>query len=412
MQAEIISVGTELLLGQVTDTNQVYLSRQMAELGIDVFFRVTVGDNENRIVEVLKTALGRSDIVLCTGGLGPTEDDLTKQAVAQVTGRTMVENLRALEWVEAFFRHRELPMPESNRRQARFPEGASVFPNPVGTAPGAMVFHNGKTIVLLPGPPREVRPMFETYVRPELEKQLGTGRQVLVSRTLKICGLGESALEERIKDLILEQRNPTIAPLAGLGEVRLRLTAKAESTSEARALLELAAQRVYERVGSYIYGEDDQTLEETVVNLLARNGLSLGVAESCTGGLITDRLTNVPGVSAYLERGVVVYSNRSKHELLGVPVRLIEQYGAVSRQVAEAMATGIRRTAGTDLGLGVTGIAGPTGGSPEKPVGLVYFGLAGKGGTRVFRRVFWGGRVEIKRRAALEALVLLRRYLI
>jgi nicotinamide-nucleotide amidase len=409
MRAEILAVGTELLLGQIENTNARFLSRALADLGIDVFYHVAVGDNPQRLDEAFRTALGRSDLVLVSGGLGPTSDDITRERLAEVTGRPLVLDKESLAHIEDFFRRREVAMPSGNRKQAMLPSGAVPIPNPVGTAPGVLLERGRQTVILLPGPPVELVRMTRVTVIPYLEERLERAgeRAVIRSRVLKLAGIGESAAEAEIADIMAAQGNPTVAPLAGEGEVHFRITAKAADPQTADAMIAPVEAAILDRLARHVYGRDDDTLEGVIAGLLARLGSRLAVAESCTGGGVAYRLTSVPGSSAHFERGLVVYSNQAKVELAGVTPELLERHGAVSREVAAALAEGVMAHARCDFGLGVTGIAGPGGGFPSKPVGLVCFGLAGGGPTATFERRFAGGRSEVRRRATTCALELL-----
>lgn len=408
MVAEIISVGTELLLGQTVDTNAAFLSRTLAALGIDLYRRETVGDNEERLVQALREAKARADLILTVGGLGPTQDDLTREAVARAFEEDLVLDPAAAEHVRAIFARRGLLMPESNLRQAMIFRSGRTIPNPLGTAPGAILEKEGKLVVCLPGPPRELVPMVENAVVPLLTERLGGARAVVHSRVLRAIGIGESAMEERVKDL-LASTNPTIAPLAHLGEASLRLTARARSREEALRLIEPLEREVRARLGAHIYGVDEETLEQVVVGLLKRRGETLAVAESCTGGLLGGRITSVAGSSEVFLGGIISYSNEAKVSLLGVSADLLATDGAVSGPVAEAMARGARERLRADLGVAITGIAGPGGGTAEKPVGLVYLGLADRGGAQSERHLLIGSRADIRARSVLLALDSVRR---
>ncbi len=412
MGVEILTVGTEILLGQIVDTNAAFMAQRLAEAGIDLFFKATVGDNAGRIEVALREGLQRSDAVLCTGGLGPTEDDLTREVIAKVFSRRLLLDEAVLAHLTARFAARGIPMAENNRKQAYVPEGAAVLHNPRGTAPGLYLSTpEGKVVVGMPGVPSEMRPMLTEQVIPRLREQFRiTGR--IRSRVLRTCGASESRVDQLIGDLFRSQRNPSIGVLAHAGEIHVRLTAKGESDAEIDALLDGLEARLRQRIGPLIFGRDDEELEAVVGRLLADRGQTLAVAESCTGGLVAHRLTNVPGSSRYFERGAVVYSNRAKMELLGVPADLVASRGAVSAEVARAMAEGVRRLAGTDFGVGITGIAGPEGGTPEKPVGLTYIGLAWDGGSQATEHRFLSDRVVNKVRASQMALDLLRRRLL
>lgn len=372
MRAEIISVGTELLLGQITDTNAAYLAQQLAELGIDVYFKQTVGDNVARVRGAVRLALSRADVVLITGGLGPTEDDLTVASVAEELGRPLERHDDIAERIRQFFELRGRVPSDTVYKQALIPAGAHPIPNTRGTAPGVHFQHEGHELFLMPGVPFEMYGMMDDYVIPRLRER--TGGAVIRSRVIRVTGEGESAVEARIKDLI-GGNTPTIAPYAKLGEVHLRVTGKG-APEEVRKQLDAGEAKLRERLGNLIYGINDETLEDVVGALLVDRRATLAVAESCTGGLIAKRLTDVPGSSAYFVEGVVAYSNDAKSDLLGVPSSVIEEHGAVSAEVAEAMARGMRERARSTFGLSVTGIAGPAGGTPGKPVGLVFLGLS------------------------------------
>ncbi|MDR7614391.1 MAG: competence/damage-inducible protein A [Armatimonadota bacterium] len=412
MRAEILSVGTELLLGQITDTNATYLCQRLAELGIPVYFRQTVGDNRERIQQAFRLAAGRADLILFTGGLGPTEDDLTKEAVAEAVGVDLVLHEPSWAHIQDLLRSRSRPLTPNQQRQAMLPRGAKAIPNRWGTAPGVLWERDQQIIVMLPGVPREMRGMFEETVVPYLQERGWAGKEVIRSRILRVVGIGEGALEELIKDL-LRSSNPTIAPLAHLGEVHLRITARGQAAEVDRMLSEAEA-ALRERIDRYVYGTDQETLEGAVAKLLLASRRTVAVAESCTGGLLGHRLTNVPGSSAYFRGGVVAYANELKRSLLGVSEEILHAHGAVSERVAEAMARGVREAFAADLGVAITGIAGPSGATPEKPVGLVYVALADGEEIQV-RRADFGpqfGREGIKHLATQAALDLLRRHLL
>uniref|UniRef100_A0A7C5V5D2 Putative competence-damage inducible protein n=1 Tax=Caldicellulosiruptor owensensis TaxID=55205 RepID=A0A7C5V5D2_9FIRM len=409
MVAEVISVGTELLLGQILNTNSQYLAQKLAELGIDLYFQTTVGDNMERLKIAIDTAIKRADILIFTGGLGPTSDDITKEAVADYFGLTLVLDEDVLRRIKNFFERRQVKMPEINRKQAYVPEGAKVLHNKNGTAHGLIIEKDGKIAVLLPGPPFEMQPMFEEEVLPYLEK---FSKQKIYSRVLKFVGIGESSIEEALKDLIFSQTDPTLALYAKPFEVELRITTKKESEDSAKSLLQSMEDRIRERLGEYIYGVDGQLLEEVVVSLLAEKKLKLSVAESCTGGLICNKITNVPGASEVFDRGFIVYSNEAKTKLLGVPEQVLKEYGAVSSQTAKYMAQGALSNSLAHIALSVTGIAGPGGGSETKPVGLVYIGIATKDNSESFEFRFSGDRLRIKEMTSKAALNILRKKII
>ena len=410
MKAEIVVIGTELLLGQIVDTDAVYLAQRLAELGIDLYFKMTVGDNLERATWAVRESLSRAEVVITTGGLGPTQDDLTTQAVALATDCELELHTESLQRIEAFFASRSLPLLDSQRKQAMLPKGAQAIPNPVGTAPGFIFELKGKVVITLPGPPRELQPMVEQTVIPYLRHRAGKG--VIRSRVLRFAGIGEAALEDLLLDLIEGATNPTIAPLASPGEVRIRLTAKAADEESADALIAPVEREINRRAGQWLYGLDEETLEQAVGRLLREAGATLAVAESCTGGLIGHRLTNVSGSSDYLLCDVVAYSNQAKKGLLAVPDGILAAHGAVSAETAVAMAQGIRQVGEADYGLAVTGIAGPTGGTPQKPVGLVYMALAWLDCDEWEKHQFGGQREDVKLRAAQAALDLLRRGLL
>ncbi|SMB93771.1 competence/damage-inducible protein cinA [Thermanaeromonas toyohensis ToBE] len=409
MQAEAIFTGTELLLGQIINTNAAFLSQELAKAGISIFRQVVVGDNLERIKEAIQEAGKRADLIIVCGGLGPTEDDLTREALAGALGLPLEENPSAREHIIRFFSLRDRPMPPQNLKQALFPRGAIPLDNPLGTAPGIFLEHNGKLYACLPGPPSEFRVMLTEKLLPLLQ-QYSTSKEIIFSRVLKITGLGESAVEEKIQDL-LKGTNPTLATLASPGEIHLRITAKAKDTEAALDLIKPLEKEIRQRLKEHIFGSDGDTLEGVVGNLLTLKGLTLAVAESCTGGLLAHRLTNIPGSSAYFHQGIVAYNNKVKLQLLGVTTEILASRGAVSEEVALAMARGVRGLAGTDIGIGITGIAGPGGGTPAKPVGLVYLAIDYQGTTQVRRELFQGLREEIKWRATQSALDMLWRLL-
>ncbi len=414
MKAEILAVGTELLMGHTVNTNAAEIARMLAEIGVGVYYQTVVGDNPERLEEAVHTAVARAELVVACGGLGPTEDDLTRETVASVLGLELVRNERWAQRLMQFFERRGRVPTENNFRQALVPVGAELLENEHGTAPGIFLTHRGVTVVLLPGPPHEMRALMHDHVLPRLSQALEgeSGTAVLVSRVLRVVGLGESRMVEALEPILSSQSNPTIAPLAKSAEVHLRITSRAETRAAAEELNERCAQQIYERLGPAIYGEDEVTLEEAVGRLLRQQGLSLATAESCTGGLIGHRVTNVAGSSAYYLGGIVAYSNSLKAAGLGVDPALIERDGAVSEAVARAMATGVRERTDAGVGLSVTGIAGPGGGSEDKPVGLTYIAIASAAEVQCVRREFWGGREQVKLRAAQAALEFLRRHLL
>jgi len=406
MRAELIFTGTELLLGEILNTHAQYLGQRLAALGIEVSRHVTVGDQWDLLAATLRRALERSELVITTGGLGPTTDDLTKETAAEVLGLTMELDVPSLEKIKQTLAERGIPMVENMARQAYFPAGAKILPNPRGTAPGALLEHNGRLLILLPGPPGELRAMFEQSVEPYLAGLSGRGT-VLRSRLLKVTGISESAVQQRIGDLG-GQTNPGIAYLAKPGEVHVRISARHDDPARADRMVAELLEKVRHRLAGFVFGEDDEVLEEVVGRLLAESGLTVALAESCTGGLIAERITSVAGSSAYFLGAVVAYHNRIKERVLGVPADTLSRHGAVSRETAVAMAEGARRLTGADFGLGITGIAGPGGGTPAKPVGLVYIALAAEDGTCCREFQFPGRRRAVRQGAANTALNMLR----
>jgi len=412
-RAEIISVGTEHLLGQIVDTNATYLCTVLAELGVAVYFRSTVGDNVRRVQDVFLHALTRADLILSTGGLGPTDDDLTVAAVAEALGLPLTRHEEAWAHIQEFFRKRQRPLSSQQEKQAMLPRGARMIPNPRGSAPGVIIEHKNKTLIFTPGVPREMKGMVKDHIVPYLRERGLAGREVIRSRVLRITGLGESAVEDRLRDLMRSSENPTIAPYAHTGECHVRITARGAGTT-VDPLLDRAEAAIRERLGHAVYSIGEMTLEQVVAQALAAGKISIAVAESCTGGLLGHRLTLPPGASAYLDGGVIAYSNAAKGRWLEVSAEILERHGAVSAEAARAMAEAVRKQAGTDLGVAVTGIAGPTGATAEKPVGLVYIALAHRNGTDV-REVRFGtepGRAGVKYLASQTALDLIRRHLL
>ena len=483
VNAEIVCVGTELLLGETVNTHAAFLSQRLAAYGIDVYHHVTVGDNLARLEAALRQAAHRAGIVIVTGGLGPTGDDLTREAIARVAGRPLVLDPAVLAGIERYFAARGRPMAPGNRKQALFPAGSHVLPNAHGTAPGFVLeWAPGRWFVALPGPPRELRPMVDGPLVPFLQRwSRSAGGVRLLRRVLRVAGLGESEVEHRLADLFAGQGPVTLATYAKDGEVHLRLAVKVASAEGAAAApgrsvpahrqgpgaasdgradadrggagdgagapgtwaapaqgggpaaagggaggrepwvlrepealrqLDALTAEIRRRLGEHVYGQDEETLEQAVGRLLRERGETVAVAESCTGGRVADRLTDVPGSSAYVLAGVVAYANQAKVQALGVSPHDLTRFGAVSEPVARAMATGVRRFFGADWGVATTGIAGPGGGTPEKPVGTVYVAVDGPGGTRVERHRWAGDRQAVKTRTAQAALLLLYRALV
>jgi len=408
--AEIISVGTELLLGNITNTDARDIAQMLSELGINVYYQTVVGDNDARLREAVNIAKGRADILITTGGLGPTYDDMTKQTLAAAFGKELVFHEEEAERIRSYFASRlhARKMTDNNLQQAYLPEGCTVFVNDWGTAPGCAFYAEGVHVLMMPGPPRECVPMFRYRAMPYLAA-LSEGE--IHSHNIHIFGMGESAVEAQLREMMLAMSNPTLAPYAKDGEVMLRLTAKAADAAEADALMAPALARVREILGDVIYGVDTGTLENTVLEHLKAQGKTLAVAESCTGGLLAKRLTDVPGSSAAFLGGVVTYANSAKTELLGVDAALIAREGAVCEGVARQMAEGVRQRLGADLGVGITGIAGPASDNTEKPVGMVFIALSAADRTVCRALQLGGDRDRIRNSSAHNALDMLRRML-
>lgn len=402
MIAEIISVGTELLLGNIINTNAAYLAEQCAVLGLSCYYQDVVGDNEERLSATIKTALERADVVFIGGGLGPTPDDLSKEVAAKVAGCKLVMDEESREAIADYFKKIGKEPTDNNWKQAMMPENCAIFPNHNGTAPGCAIKTGEKHMILLPGPPGELKMMFEESVVPYI-KGLMTG--IIYSKTVKICGIGESRAASMIADLIDGQTNPTIATYAKTGEVHIRVSAKADTESEAKKLAKPVVKELKERFGNYIYTtEVDVTLEKAVVDLIIANGLTVGTVESCTGGMVAARLINVPGVSDAFKSGIVTYSNKAKRRFVGVKKSTLDKYGAVSKQTATEMAKGLSALNKADVVISTTGIAGPDGGTEEKPVGLVYIGCYVCGKTSVKECHFTGSRQKIRENTVVAAL--------
>jgi nicotinamide-nucleotide amidase len=407
LNAEIIAIGSEMLTPFRLDTNSLWLTERLNAMGVEVKLKTVVGDDEARLEETVRDAMKRSEIIIATGGLGPTEDDITRKIFARVLKRQLILVDAILEKLRARFARRNMPMPEINARQALVIHGAQTLENNNGTAPGMLIAEGKCTVVLLPGPPREMKPIFDALVAPILKQRAGD--MLILRRTLSIFGLGESAVDELAAPIYTKYQNPSTTILFKDGQIELHLTAQARDESGTVKLLDDLAGRLDEVLGEYIFSRSNETLEEVVGRSLKVRGYTLATAESCTGGLLAGRITDVPGSSEYFLEGVVSYSNEAKINLLGVPKKLIETHGAVSEQVAGAMAVGIRKRAGSTFGIGVTGVAGPGGGSPEKPVGLVYIALADDAQTTTRKFIFPGDRQFIRTLSVNAALDLVRR---
>jgi nicotinamide-nucleotide amidase len=410
LTAEIIAIGSELLAPDRTDTNSLWLTEQLNRLGIEVKLKTIVGDDDARLEEAIKDATRRSKVVITTGGLGPTEDDITRKITARALGRRLLLDENVLAEIKQRFQSFGVTMPERNSRQAMVIEDAEVLPNPNGTAPGMFLEHNGTAIVLLPGPPREMQPMFSNHVVSKLEQRSGSVR--VVRRMLRVAGMGESAVDEKIAPVYTKYENPQTTILFNQSEIEIHLTARGRTEDEANQLLDRVVLEIEEQLGNAIFAFRGEKMEEVIGLKLAVGGYTLAVAESCTGGLLAERLTEVPGSSKYFIEGVVTYSNESKTRLLGVEPILLLEHGAVSGPVAEAMSEGMRNRAATDFALSITGIAGPDGGTEDKPVGTVFIAISSEAGTEHRRLKVPGDRNLIRWRATQAALDLLRRRLI
>lgn len=413
MTVELISVGTEILLGNIVNTNAAYLAEKLAMLGLSCYHQSVVGDNEERLEDAVRLALSRSDIVILGGGLGPTKDDLTKEVTAKVFGKELYEDTHTRERIQEYFDRiqRKKPITENNWKQALVPEGAIVVDNHNGTAPGLIIEgENGKTAILLPGPPNEMIPMFNQDIAPYLNRLQPEG---IYSKMVKVCSIGESRAETMVKDLMEQQSNPTLAPYAKTGEVHFRVTAKAEDEKSADALMQPMLEELSRRFENNIYTtEENVTLEDAIVSLLKEKNMTLTTAESCTAGLLAGRIMNVSGASSVYNEGYITYANDAKEKLLGVRHETLETYGAVSKETAYEMALGAAKAAGADAALSVTGIAGPEGGTEEKPVGLVYVGCYVNGKVRTEEFRFTGNRRKNRDYAVVRALTLLREELL
>lgn len=423
MKAEILAIGTEILLGDIVNTNAQYLSQELATIGVEVYHQSVVGDNEERILNEFDRAFETCDMIITTGGLGPTEDDLSKELAAKYFNKKLVLHQRSLDALKEYFKksgREEDNISDANMKQAYFPKDAIVLDNPNGTAPGAIIkgkvrnYFKGesegneaeKIIVVLPGPPKEMRPMLDNYVRPFLIKQTDS---MIKSRILRIFGVGESEVERKVKHLIDNQTNPTIAPYAKEVECILRITAKGKDENECDKIISPVADEIKDILGDNIYAEGETCLENVVAQLLIDKKLTISTAESCTGGLLAGTIINYPGVSEIFMEGMVTYSNDAKIKRLGVKKETLEKFGAVSKETAKEMAYGISKISGTNIGISTTGVAGPGGGTEEKPVGTVYVGFCINGETKAKRFNFFGDRERIRKRTVLEALDWIRR---
>lgn len=400
MKAEILAVGTEILLGDIVNTNAHYLANRLKELGIFVYYQGVVGDNTKRIIDELDLAFKRSDIVITTGGLGPTKDDLTKEAAAEYFNKKLILNEEELKKIEEFFNRRNIKITENNRKQALIPEGALVLINPNGTAPGCIIEEDDKILIILPGPPNEMKPMYEKTVLPYLQKKQEC---TLVSKTLRMIGIPEGTMADMVSSY-LDLENPTVAPYAKDNDVILRITAKARDINTGKKILEPVENEIRGILGGFIYGEDEDTIEDVFGAYLVENDIKIATAESCTGGLLAGRIINYPGISKVFGEGYITYSNEAKVKNLGVSEKTLAEFGAVSKETAMEMAQGAALKSGADLGISTTGIAGPAGGTPDKIVGLVYVGLYYNGIVKYKELKLSGNRQKVRSRAVNEAL--------
>lgn len=409
MKAEIVAIGTEILLGDIVNSNAQYLGKELAALGIDMYYQQVVGDNEERIIHAFNEGFSRSDIIITTGGLGPTNDDITKEVAAKYFNKSLIPDEESIKNIKAYFKSRERKMPENNLKQGLIPEEAIIIKNNNGTAPGVIIEEDNRIMIILPGPPKEMKPMFEETVKPYLQKKANS---ILVSKMIKILGVGESSVAEDLKDLMDNQTNPTIAPYAKEIGVVLRITAKAENEESALQLIKPMEKEIKKRLGDNVFATEDISIEEVVAKLLLDKKLTISTAESCTGGMIASTLINYPGISDVFLEGAVTYSNDAKHNRLGVKIETLNKYGAVSEETATEMAIGIAKTAGTNVSIVTTGIAGPGGGTDEKPVGLVYIGVCVNNEVTVHKHIFRGSRERVRLQATVTGLDMLRRILI
>lgn len=409
MKAEIIAIGTELLLGDIVNTNAQFLSKELAAIGIDVYHQEVIGDNEERIIQAFQNAYYRSDLIITTGGLGPTQDDLTKEVAAKYFNKKMVLDNDSLKIIENYFKLQGKELKGNNKKQAYFPEGSMILSNECGTAPGAIIEQNDKIMIILPGPPKEMETMFNNHVVPYLQQKTNT---IIVSKTLRVFGIGESFMAEKVGHLITAGKNPTVAPYAKNVDVTLRITSKGRTEEECKNLITPIDNEIRSILGESVYGEGEVTLEHVVARMLCDNNLTISTAESCTGGMIAEKLISYPGISkSYLE-GMVTYSNEAKVKRLGVREETLDKFGAVSEQTAKEMVEGIARESGSNIAIVTTGIAGPDGGTEEKPVGLVYIGLYIDGISKVKKFNFQGDRDKVRIRSTMNALDWLRRELL
>ena len=405
-KVEVLSIGTELLMGQIANTNAQYISKRMPEIGMGVFYHSVVGDNPERLKDALSISLSRSDVVITTGGLGPTQDDLTKETIADYFGLKMVLDKKSEEAIREYFKKTGKTMSGNNLRQAYFPENSVILENDWGTAPACLLMHSGKIVIMLPGPPRELIPIFDKYVLPALQN---ISEKPLKSRFLRVIGVGESLVEEKLFDLVDNQTNPTIATYAKDGIVSIRITAHQEDAITADSLLDEIQEKIVDILGENIYSDCDEEIESTVVELLKNNNLMFSCVESCTGGLLAEKITSVPGASKVFTGGCVTYTNQAKINFVNVSQETLSMYSAVSKQTAMEMVEGIQSISGADVAVSITGYAGPKSEESDEPVGLVYIGIITPKKKDVFEYHFNGNRDRIRTLTVVKALDLIRR---
>lgn len=410
MKAEIISIGDEIMYGHTIDSNSAYISQRLAELGIEVVYQTSVGDEVARIVEAINQARQRVNLIITTGGLGPTHDDVTMKGIVKAFKKNLVFHPEILEKIKQRYEKRGMEMPQINQNQALIPQGAKHFDNLVGSAPGILIQEDKVTFIALPGVPREMKYLLDEQVVPYLLTQKIAGK--IVHKKIRTTGIVESALYEKVEEVIKETKEVKIAFLPGYQGVDIRLTTVPKAGRAAEGAVGQVEKKILDRIGEFVYTTDSESPEELVGRLLKEKKMKLAVAESCTGGLLASKITNIPGSSEYFDRGVVTYSYQAKTQLLGVPEKMINQHGAVSPQVAEAMARGAVKISGAEVGVGITGIAGPGGGAEEKPVGLVYIGLANKQKAWVEKFLFGDDRQIIRERSSYAALNMIRLHLL
>ncbi len=406
MNAEIISVGTELLLGEILNTDAQFLATQLSELGINVYYQTVVGDNRQRLKNAVKTALERSDIVIASGGLGPTPDDLTKEVIAEEMNKELILDEDSLKRMLKYLQLKNLDTVKCNRKQAMLPKDCTILPNDCGTAPGCIIEENGKIAVMLPGPPHELECMYLNYVKQYLMKK---SECIFYSENLKLFGIGESKVAEILYDYMENNENPTVAPYAEAVGVRLRITAKCKTEEEGKKIIEPVKADIMQKVGEYVYTDTGSSLPYTVVHMLIEKNLTISAAESCTGGMFAKMITDISGSSAILNESYITYANKAKTKLLGVKPETLKQFGAVSEQTAFEMAEGLYKKTGADVCVAFTGIAGPDGGTEEKPVGLVFVGVCVKGTTEVKKLQIYGSRDRVRNAACLEVFDIIRK---